>query len=480
MKMKTKRSISIVIWTALSLIFDILICMQSKLLKISPDEKHLTYMYINTFNFLENPSSYQTFNTSSSSVYRSAGVCEIDSVLLSSVVMMSTTSKSLMSPSDLVLPATNNEKAVYRLAGVYRIDPVLPSSVVMMSTTPESSLMSLSDLVLPTNNENCVCKEKRYKPMLKMIKDAAVIFLQPQIDLAARVRLCKLRCIQNQYLHQDFFVLLSKLQLYAYKMIWFLAYMSPPALNISKQYISLPVNLDLKKGGGVNSKHTWSKNDLEPYTFEQLTYSHYKYMESVRKNDSHSHDCIQVNMPLHKLAGYLPILALKELCKLHGIYYSVKEYKKAILQAKLESHACKSCPEYIALFTPVDILSATQRSQKYKAQLDEHEMAKFKAYHKKWNQNHYQSHLFPPKALKSEQVQNIVNNFVLDSNTEFLDEKGCAVCGCLVATRDLRPLSDISSKLDVLCNTDATCKPRSNVKDPIEHLNVIKFAYHAH
>jgi hypothetical protein len=40
-----------------------------------------------------------------------------------------------------------------------------------------------------------------------------------------------------------------------------------------------------------------------------------------------------------------------------------------------------------------------------------------------------------------------------------------------VATRDLKPFSDISSELDVLCNTDATRKPRSNVKDPIEHIS---------
>jgi hypothetical protein len=162
MKMKMKCSIAIAIWTALSLLSDVLFFIFSEQIKNTLDEPVLC-QYTHTPDFLENPISYNLVNASNPSVYRVAGVWDVDPMLLSSVVLMSTTSKSLMSPSDLVLPTTNNEKVVHRLAGVCRIDPVLPSSVVMMSTTPKIILMSPSDLVLPTNNENHECKKTRYK-----------------------------------------------------------------------------------------------------------------------------------------------------------------------------------------------------------------------------------------------------------------------------------------------------------------------------
>jgi hypothetical protein len=180
MKMKVKNPIAIAIWAALSLSFAVLICIHSELTQKTLDE----------FSFPCKDSGF---------------------------------SESLASP-------LTHHIVKYRLAGVYRLDPVLPSSVVMMSTTPESSLMSHSDLVLPTNNEKSVHKNYKnksvssmmkyeYKSASMMIKNAVIVFLQPQIDLRGRVRLCKLRCIQNQYLSQDFSVLISKLQLHTYGMI---------------------------------------------------------------------------------------------------------------------------------------------------------------------------------------------------------------------------------------------------------------------
>jgi hypothetical protein len=117
--------------TALSLLCNVLFCMHSELIKNLLDEKHDEY---SISGFLRSSFSYNIVDISSPTVYRLAGLCVIDPVLPSSVVMMSTTPKSLMSPSDLVLPTTNNEKVVHRLAGVCKIDPVLHSSVVMMST----------------------------------------------------------------------------------------------------------------------------------------------------------------------------------------------------------------------------------------------------------------------------------------------------------------------------------------------------------
>jgi hypothetical protein len=199
MKLKAKNSTALALWTALLFLFDVLIVIYSEQI-----EKHLdvhdpcknTNIYT-----LENPISYYMNNTISSSVFRLTGVCDIDPVLPSSVVLMSTTPKSLMSPSDLVLPTTNNEKVVHKLARVYEINPLLLDSVVMMSTTSKS-LMSLSDLIMSTtNNKKIEHKQNRYKYLFfckslrNFMETVVIIFLQPQIDLTARVRLCKLRCI---------------------------------------------------------------------------------------------------------------------------------------------------------------------------------------------------------------------------------------------------------------------------------------------
>jgi hypothetical protein len=376
-KIKCSIAIAIAIWAALSLLFDVLVFMLGEQIKNALYVPVL-YQYTHIPDFTENPINYNVVNTSSPSVYRLVGVCDADPMLLSSVVLMSTTFKSLMSPSDLVLPTTNNEKVVHRLAGVCKTHPVLPSSVVIISTTTES-LMSLGDLVIvlsTTNNEKVEHKENKYKPMLKMMKDAAAIFLQPQIDLIARVRLCKLKCIQNQYLHQDFSVLLSKLQLYTYKLIWSLAYMGAIDNHKSLQYIPMPLGLELRKEGGVYSKHTWSKSDLETYTSSKLSDLHYKFVGYTEKNTSCSSSHIQIHIPLCKLVNHLSIPSLENICRLHRIYYPFKEHKGAILQAKLAAHICKTCPEYIAIFSPVDSLSSTQRSQRHRAQLSEQDTAK--------------------------------------------------------------------------------------------------------
>jgi hypothetical protein len=204
-KLKAKNSTALVLWTALLFLFDVLILIYSEQI-----EKHLDVHDLckdTNIYTLENPISYYMNNTNSSSVFRLAEVCDMDPVLPSGVVLMSTTPKSLMSPSDLVLPTTNNEKVVHKLARVYEIDLVLLDSVIMMSTIFKS-LMSPSGLVMSTtNNKKIEHNQNRYKYLFfckslrNFMETVVIIFLQPQIDLTARVRLCKLRCIQNQYLH---------------------------------------------------------------------------------------------------------------------------------------------------------------------------------------------------------------------------------------------------------------------------------------
>jgi hypothetical protein len=73
--------------------------------------------------------------------------------------------------------------------------------------------------------------------------------------------------------------------------------------------------------------------------------------------------------------------------------------------------------------------------------------------------------------LDNEHLQSLINNFIKDSTVESLNEEGCAVCGCLFASKELKLLSEVNNKLDILCNTEVTCKPRANVKDPVEHIN---------
>jgi hypothetical protein len=147
-------------------------------------------------------------------------------------------------------------------------------------------------------------------------------------------------------------------------------------------------------------------------------------------------------MPLYKLVSHLPIHDLEEICKMHGVYYSFKERKSTILQAKLIDHVCRTCPEYSVLFLPVCILTATQRVQKHRSQHDKQAIEKAKTEQRKYDHKYRQTHLFPP----DQQIQSIVNGFVQDSSIECLNEEGCAVCGCLVTTRDLQSLSEVSSK----------------------------------
>jgi hypothetical protein len=102
----------------------------------------------------------------------------------------------------------------------------------------------------------------------------------------------------------------------------------------------------------------------------------------------------------------------------------VQSTKKDILQAKLVDHVFETCLEYCAIFSSVKILSATERTQQYRAHLDDEKIAKAKAERKVYDHKHYQAHSFPPRPLKNEQIQSIVKDFTHDSTIESLDEKG--------------------------------------------------------
>jgi hypothetical protein len=53
--------------------------------------------------------------------------------------------------------------------------------------------------------------------------------------------------------------------------------MRPLTDNMPKSYVLLSSNITPRKGGGVNSKHTWFKSDLALYTSDELYSQQYKY-----------------------------------------------------------------------------------------------------------------------------------------------------------------------------------------------------------
>ncbi|KAI0750578.1 hypothetical protein BC629DRAFT_1274036, partial [Irpex lacteus] len=54
---------------------------------------------------------------------------------------------------------------------------------------------------------------------------------------------------------------------------------------------------------------------------------------------------------------------------------------------------------------------------------------------------------FPPKPPSIDKVHKIISEFVKDSSFAQIQEKGCAVCGCLTVAKNMTLLSDCTVDL---------------------------------
>ena len=80
-------------------------------------------------------------------------------------------------------------------------------------------------------------------------------------------------------------------------------------------------------------------------------------------------------------------------------------------------------------------------------------------------------HVFPPPATTYELQHQIISDACNDMKPEEIQEMGCAVCGGLTPTRDLRSLVEVKSNLNVLIRpgvTQAECKSNA---EPITELS---------
>jgi hypothetical protein len=107
-------------------------------------------------------------------------------------------------------------------------------------------------------------------------------------------------------------------------------------------------------------------------------------------------------------------LTRDELCKmasLHNIHFRSDDRKPA-LQALFINHYCNICEHYVALFQKKHpFLTSTVEDEPFE--------------------------MFPPKPLSHLQVEQIVNDFCMDTSPATFEELGCAVCGQLMINTEL-------------------------------------------
>lgn len=75
---------------------------------------------------------------------------------------------------------------------------------------------------------------------------------------------------------------------------------------------------------------------------------------------------------------------------------------------------------------------------------------------------------FPPPPLSSQLSRKIISGFCSSTGSQFVQESGCAVCGLLTPTRQLKPLKNIKRMLSVLTVAGVTRVERSSSKQEVK------------
>ena len=206
---------------------------------------------------------------------------------------------------------------------------------------------------------------------------------------------------------------------------------------------------------------------------------------------------IHVRIPLPDLGCLLTVRDGREVAKLHGI--SLQSHaSKAMIQSSFLEHYCKTCPDYISLFTLVSPSQHQTIRKKTRLRVHQHRQKMLPATCNQMttetsditemlldkhiedfmdtksilfdnsSDNEQLSEGFPPAPLSFSTTHRVISSASQHMEPACFEESGCAVCGQLTLRSKLVPLQTIQNpQLSVLSTPGITRKVRQSVLDPI-------------
>ena len=162
-------------------------------------------------------------------------------------------------------------------------------------------------------------------------------------------------------------------------------------------------------------------------------------------------------LPIKHFANCLTRGQLRSIASLHKIPFRSRD-RKPVLVTLITDHECNVCAEYVSLFGPVDVAKAVFQSEMQMKTLEN------------LASNIETPCKFPPRPPSSSQIEQIVNDFCVDTSPSAFEESGCAVCGELKLRNDLTPIQNCGCDLSSLVSNGATRKERLAPEDPVREL----------
>jgi len=126
---------------------------------------------------------------------------------------------------------------------------------------------------------------------------------------------------------------------------------------------------------------------------------------------------------------------------------------KAAICKKFEYHDCVACNLYCSVFKPTVTYSETTVPRKSKENTTQN-IGFLKG------EIPLQSKEFSPAPLNDKVTHQVIRNFCNDTQSELLQEAGCAVCGRLVSVIQMSKLSAVKNLLHILDVKGVTRKER--------------------
>ena len=168
---------------------------------------------------------------------------------------------------------------------------------------------------------------------------------------------------------------------------------------------------------------------------------------------------VPFRLPIEHFVNCLTRNELRSMAWLHMIPFRSRDRKPA-LAALFTNHKCDVCDKYVSLFGPHNVARSRPESDA-EGQTKTHE---------KLESTRETPPRFPPHPPSSPQIEQIVNDFCIDTSPSAFEESGCAVCGELKLRTDLTAIQDSECDLSSLVSNGTTRKERLRSEDPVQEL----------
>ena len=236
------------------------------------------------------------------------------------------------------------------------------------------------------------------------------------------------------------------------------------------------VQSTLVLGGGRVKAAKFPGNQFEQYLLQNkridntvLEFVIYLPLDQAEKMAKASSNYVLANVPIYVLADVLTISELKDIARIHGIWFPTRFNRTQKINAIKQHVECPACKMHASIFFCTvqeisdDNKKAINRCYQQKSRQNKKDVSKIE-------NDFFNPSKFPPPPASAQLQQQIASDFCEDTSPASFEEAGCAVCGKLVVLSKLKLLKDAECDLTILHSSDVTRKQRKTNGDSIQEI----------